>query len=104
VKLFCGLVPGYVPSVYGHNRVSKLLEINWSPIPEKDTHGVLLGYVVYFRRYGSYENFTTVRVNASTRVLRITGVSEAMRYEIKVAGRTSVGEGPLHTTYVITGW
>ena len=98
------LVPGYVPSVYGYNRGSNFLEINWSPIPENDTHGVVLGYVVYFRRYGSYENFATVRVNANTLVLKITGLSEATRYEIKVAGRTSVGEGPLRTTYVITGW
>jgi len=101
---FCRLVPGYVPRVYGYNLGPNSLEINWSPIPEEDTHGVLLGYVVYFRRYGSYENFTTVKVNASTRVLRITGLMEATRYEIKVAGRTSVGEGPLRTRYVSTGW
>jgi len=100
----CRLVPGYVPRVYGYDRGSNSLEINWSPIPEEDTHGVLLGYVVYFRRYGSYENFTTVKVNASTRVLRITGLMEATRYEIKVAGRTSAGEGPLRTTYESTGW
>ena len=100
----CRLVPGYVPWVYGYNRGSNFLEITWSPIPEKDTHGVLLGYVVYFRRYGSYENFTSVKVNASTRALRITGLSEATRYEIKVAGRTSAGEGPLRTKTVNTGW
>jgi len=102
--LFYRLVPGYVPSVYGYNRGSYSVEIYWSPIPEENTHGVLLGYVVYFRRYGSYENFTTVKVDASTRVLRITGLSEATRYEINVAGRTSVGEGPFRTTYVSTGW
>ena len=88
----------------GHNLGSNSLEIYWSPIREEDTHGVLLGYVVYFRRYGSYENFTTVKVNASTRVLRITDLMEVTTYEIKVAGRTSVGEGPLRTTYESTGW
>ena len=97
------LVPGYVPRVYGYNRGSNSLGIYWSPIPEEDTHGVLLGYVVYFRRDGSYENFTTVKVNSSTLVLRITGLLEATTYEIKVAGRTSVGEGPLSTTYGSTG-
>jgi len=90
--------------VYGYNRGSNSLEIRWSPIPEEDTHGVLLGYVVYYRRYGSYENFTTVKVDASTQILRITGLMEATRYEIKVADRTSVGEGPLSTTYESTGW
>ena len=98
------LVPGYVPWVSGYNRGFNSLEIYWSPIPEEDTHGVLLGYVVYFRRYGSYENFTAVKVNASTRVLRIRGLLEATTYEIKVAGRTSIGEGPSRVTYESTGW
>ena len=89
--------------MYGYNRGSRSLQIHWSPIPEEDTHGVILGYAVYFRRYGSYENFTTVKVNASTRVLRITDLMEATTYEIKVAGRTSAGEGPLQTTYESTG-
>ena len=103
-NFLCRVVPGDVPWVYGYNHGSNSLDIDWSPIPEEDTHGVLLGYVVYFRRYRSYENFTTVKVNASTHVLRITGLSEATTYEIKVAGRTSVGEGPLRTTYESTGW
>ena len=90
--------------MYGYPLGFNSLEIYWSPIPEKDTHGVLLGYAVYFRRDGSYENFTNVKVNASTRVLRIRGLLEATTYEIKVAGRTSVGEGPLRTTYESTGW
>ena len=103
-NFLCRVVPGYVPWVSGYNRGSNSLDIYWSPIPEEDSHGVLLGYVVYFGRYRSYENFTTVKVNASTHVLRITGLSEATTYEIKVAGRTSVGEGPLRTRYVSTGW
>jgi len=90
--------------MYGYNRGSNYLSIHWSTIPEEDTHGVLLGYVVYFRRYGSYESFTTFKVNTSTHVLRIKGLSEATTYEIKVAGRTSVGEGPFRTRYVSTGW
>ena len=102
----CHLVPGYVPSVYVRNRRSNSLEVTWSPIPEEDTHGVLLGYVVYFRRYtyDYYANFTTVKVNASTRVLRIADLLEATTYEIRVAGRTSVGEGLLRTTSDHTGW
>ena len=88
--------------MYARNRRSNALEIYWSPIPDEDTP--LLGYVVYFRRRGYDENFTTVKVNASTRVLRITGLLEGTTYEIKVAGRTSAGEGPLRTKYEYTGW
>jgi len=95
-------VPGYVPRVYVRYRGFNSIEIIWAPILEENSHGVLLGYVVYFKRHRSYEIFTTVKVNASTHVLRITGLSEATKYEIKVAGRTSVGEGPLRTTYQST--
>jgi len=99
----CRVVPGYVPRVYVRYRGFNSIEIIWAPILEENSHGVLLGYVVYFKRHRSYEIFTTVKVNASTHVLRITGLSEATKYEIKVAGRTSVGEGPLRTTYQSTG-
>jgi len=103
-NFLCRVVPGYVPWVYGGSRGSNSLAIYWSSIPEEDSNGVLLGYVVYFRRNGPHENFSTVKVNASTHVLRITGLSEATTYEIKVAGHTSVGEGPFRTTYESTGW
>lgn len=78
----------------GTNREdSNSIEVDWDPIPQEDTHGVLLGYVVHFKRFNSSENFTTVYVKGSTRVT-ITNLTEATSYEIKVAGRTSVGEGP----------
>ncbi|KAL9953398.1 hypothetical protein ACROYT_G040810 [Oculina patagonica] len=86
-------VPGAVSWVYAYSRDSNSLVIKWSSIPEEDTHGVLLGYVVYFRRYNSNENFTIFHVNASTRVFKITDLMEATTYRIIVAGRTSVGEG-----------
>ena len=90
--------------MFGYDHGSRSIQISWFPIPEENTHGVLLGYVVYFRRYGSYENFTTVKVNATTRKFRITGLLEDTTYEIKVAGLTSIGEGPSRVTYESTGW
>ena len=97
------LVPGAVQSVYAYSEDSNSIDVGWSRIPEEDTHGVLLGYVVYYKLFISSENFTTVHVNASTRVLGLTGLTEAATYEIKVAGRTSAGEGPFSTVYENTG-
>ncbi|KAL9953401.1 hypothetical protein ACROYT_G040813 [Oculina patagonica] len=96
-------VPGAISWVNAYSRDSNSLEIEWSSIPEEDTHGVLLGYVVYFKRYNSNENFTIVHVNASTRVLRIADLMEATTYEIRVTGRTSAGEGPPYYTRENTG-
>lgn len=50
-----------------------------------------------------YESFTNVSVNASTRELNITGLMEATRYEIKVAGRTAAGKGAERSTHAETG-
>ena len=101
--LFCYLVPGAVPWVYLRSRGPNSLEIEWSPIPENNTHGVLLGYIVQFRKYNYYENFTIVNVDASTQGLSIIALREATRYEIKVAGRTSVGVGSFSNMYEYTG-
>ena len=89
--------------MYLRSRGPNSLEIEWSPIPEKDTHGVLIGYVVQFRRYNYYENFSIANVEASTQVLSITGLREATEYVIRIAGRTSVGVGPFRNTYEYTG-
>ena len=87
------------------NRGFTSLEVVWSPISTEDAHGILLGYTVYYKSYNSHENFTTVSVNASTQRLRITltGLQEGASYEIRVAGRTSVGEGVSRVTYGETG-
>lgn len=85
------------------NRGVGRLEIVWGPISSEDAHGLLLGYTVHYRIYNSYQSYTNFSVNASTRELNITGLMEATRYEIKVAGRTSVGEGAERSTNAETG-
>ena len=105
VLLSLFLVPGAVPWLYVGNRGVSSLEIVWGSISREDANGILVGYTVYYKSYNSYENFTTVTVNASSQVLRITltGLQEATRYQMKVAGRTSVGEGASRYTYADTG-
>lgn len=96
------LVPGAVPWMYAYTIDYNSIEVYWDPIPKEDTHGILLDYVVHLKRFNSKENFTTIHVNASTRVT-ITKLMKATTYEIKVAGRTSVGEGPSYDRTVNTG-
>ena len=85
-----------------YSRDSNSIDVYWDPIPQEDTHGVFLGYVVHFKRFNSSENFTTIYVNGSTQVT-ISNLTEATTYEIKVAGRTSVGEGPSYHRTGSTG-
>ena len=48
-------------------------------------------------------SFTNSVVNTSTRVFTMTGLKKATTYEIKVTGRTSVGEGADRYIYPYTG-
>ena len=89
--------------MFVRNRGPNSLEIEWSSLTERDTHGVLIGYIVQLRRYNYYEDVTIVNVDASTHVMNITGLRAATRYVVKVAGRTSVGVGPFRYTYEYTG-
>lgn len=85
------------------NRGVDRLEIVWGPIFSEEARGVLLGYTVHYRISNSYDSFTRLSMNASTQELNITGLMEATEYEIKVTGRTSVGEGAERSTYAETG-
>ncbi|CAH3044147.1 unnamed protein product, partial [Pocillopora meandrina] len=95
-------VPDRVPWLYVSNRGVDRLEIEWYPISSEDAHGILLGYTVHYRKYNSNNSFTH-SVNSSTRVFAITGLKEATTYQIKVTGRTSVGEGAGRYRYAETG-
>lgn len=56
-----------------------------------------------YRIYNSRNSFTNHSVNANTRVFTITGLKKVTIYEVKVTGRTSVGEGAEHYIYPHTG-
>ena len=86
-----------------NNRGVDRLEIVWDSISSEDAHGILLGYNVRYRIYNSNKTFAKYCVNASTRVLTLTGLKKATTYEIKVTGRTSVGEGAESYIYTDTG-
>ena len=86
-----------------NNRGVDRLEIVWGTISSEDAHGIILGYNVRYRIYNSSNSFTNHSVNASTRVFTMTGLKKATTYEIKVTGRTSVGEGAGRYIYVHTG-
>ena len=96
-------VPDRVPWFHVDNRGVDRLEIEWGPISSEDAHGILLGYNVRYRIYNSSNSFTNHSVNANTRVFTITGLKKVTIYEVKVTGRTSVGEGAEHYIYPHTG-
>ncbi|PFX32349.1 Mucin-4 [Stylophora pistillata] len=93
-------IPSAVPWLYAWYRTFSSLRIEWGSISSEEANGILLGYTVYYRVYNSNESFTNISVNH--RRVTITGLKMATGYEIKVAGRTSVGEGAERSTYAET--
>ncbi|PFX11658.1 Phosphatidylinositol phosphatase PTPRQ, partial [Stylophora pistillata] len=95
-------VPNAVRWLYARNRGFTSLRIRWGSISNEEANGILLGYTVYYRPYNSNESFTNISVNINVNAITITGLKKAAKYEIRVTGRTSVGEGVERCTYAVT--
>jgi hypothetical protein len=82
------------PGVLAVNTSSTSLLIEWDPLPKAQTHGVLRGYMVYYKRR-AFENRPWILLHASptTRAIEITGLRKFTKYNIRVAGFTSKGVG-----------
>ena len=82
------------PEVLAVNTSSTSLLIEWDPLPKEQTHGVLRGYVVYYKRR-AYQNRPWIEQQASptTRAAEITGLRKFTKYNIQVAAFTSKGIG-----------
>ncbi|XP_028409022.1 protein sidekick-2-like [Dendronephthya gigantea] len=82
------------PDVLAVNTSSTSLLIEWDPLPQAQTHGILLGYVVFYKRR-AYRNRPWVlrRTTPTTRAVEIVGLRKFTKYNIQVAGFTSKGVG-----------
>ena len=68
------------------------LLVTWTPIPQENRNGVILGYDLTFLD-GLTSLSKTVRLNGSDQLMcEKKDVEECYSYLITIAGRTSVGE------------
>ena len=82
------------PDVLAVNTSSTSLLIEWDPLLPAQTHGILRGYVVFYKRR-AYRNRPWVlrRTTPTTRAVEIFGLRKFTKYNIQVAGFTSKGIG-----------
>ncbi len=84
------------------------LLVTWTPIPQEDRNGVILGYDLTFQdRLTSLSE--TVRLNGSDQLMyEKKDVEEYYSYLITIAGRTSVGiseeESWVNISNIGEGW
>ena len=104
------IVPDIGPEIIAYyNTSSSSIYVEWEPsIPRRNVRGILVGYRVawdedYFSsdHVNDSEGYADVALDTSN--YTVTSLHEYWRYNIHVAGRTSVGHGTYSTVTVETG-
>ena len=103
--MYYDLVPSRAPTnVRVRNRGLHKLLVEWDPLPQQYTNGLLLGYRVYYKDtvhlYASNRTVNTSSPHISHVVL--DNIRTDQRYQISVAGFTSKGPGPKSPAVYIT--
>uniref|UniRef100_A0A8C6UXQ5 Fibronectin type-III domain-containing protein n=1 Tax=Neogobius melanostomus TaxID=47308 RepID=A0A8C6UXQ5_9GOBI len=82
-------------SYYNVTATSSVLQ--WSPIPEEDLRGFLLGYKIDYKEYnsGSHTAEKTLTVDAESTSHVIEGLKPGTGYQVQISGYTRAGRGVL---------
>ena len=87
------VVPSLPPTdIRAYNTSSTSLTVTWNPVPQGYTHGIVLGYLVFYKRQQDVDgNF----INASSLVLSadLEGLDKFTVYVVKVLAFTIKGNG-----------
>ena len=89
------LVPSGPPrnrEVYNVTKTS--CEIRWSPIPDENQNGIIIGYELNYK--SPFSALQNVSLDAHTSSYRLTGLHSFVDYRISIVGVTSAGPG-LHS-------
>lgn len=86
-------MPSLPPTdIRAYNTSSTSLTVTWNPVPQAYTHGIVLGYLVFYKRQQDVDgNF----INASSLVLfaDLEGLDKFTVYVVKVLAFTIKGNG-----------
>lgn len=87
------VVPSLPPTdIRAYNTSSTSLTVTWNPVPQGYTHGIVLGYLVFYKRQQDLDgNF----INASSLVFSadLEGLDKFTVYVVKVLAFTIKGNG-----------
>ena len=89
---FVFIVPSSSPQNFTvAEHLNSSLRLTWTPIPQEDRNGVVLGYDLIFLDHLT-NNTETVKVNGSERLEYIkNSIKNYYNYSVSITGRTSVG-------------
>ena len=79
------------------NTSSTSVHMTWNEIPFDHQNGIILGYRIYIRKGGSIGGWFVA--DTSEKYFTKAGLELWTMYDVKVSGRTSVGEGNLSEVF-----
>ena len=68
--------------------------VTWSVIPFQSRNGIIQSYNIAYRQKNSSEDWNVSLVDSQTFRMEIGHLNYNTFYDFKVAGRTSIGQGP----------
>ena len=77
------------------NTSSTSLLVQWSPVPEEDRNGIILGYQIMYRRSGTDEALNSKCCIPDTSASQIASLRKFTVYDVHVLAYTAKGHGPL---------
>ncbi|KAK2818700.1 hypothetical protein Q5P01_024261 [Channa striata] len=79
-------------NVSSHNTTVNSVVLKWSPIPEEDARGFLLGYTIHYMEYpmGAERNIT---VGVTSTSYKVEDLKNGTAYEFQISGFTKAGAG-----------
>lgn len=77
------------------NTSSTSLLVQWSPVPENDRNGVILGYKIFYKRSGTNDTVVSKHCIPDTSAADITMLRKYTAYDIQILAYTIKGDGRL---------
>ena len=87
-------MPSQAPvNLRAHNTSSTSLFVTWEPVPNDHVNGILLGFKLFYKKYGP-NNASTQNATTTMNFTVLTGLEKFTIYEVKVLAFTRLGDGP----------
>lgn len=88
-------MPSLPPTdITAHNTSSTSLKVQWNPVPQGYTHGIVLGYMVLYKREKDLNN-SYINTTSPVTFVDLTDLNKFAMYVVKVLAFTIKGNGAM---------
>ncbi|XP_035524312.1 interleukin-31 receptor subunit alpha [Morone saxatilis] len=88
-------------NISSHNVTLNSVVLQWSSIPEEDTRGFLLGYIIHYTEYHNWGTERNITVDPAFDRYELGDLESGMVYEVQISGFTQAGAGVRSTACLL---